>query len=285
MKYLQFTFTLSPSNSDFQDLLCAMLGEAGFDSFEPADDGQGPLQAYIRQDAYDEKALQKAIAAYPIPGTSIDYTSRQAEDKDWNAVWEHNYFQPLVVDNRCVVAGTMHHHVPEAEYKILIDPRMSFGTGHHATTSQMLSELLKVDVTGCRVLDMGCGTGILGILARMRGAQHVVAIDNDEWCVSNTNDNIALNHIDGISTQFGDASALIGQEPFDVILANINRNILLADMATYVSVMKPGALLFTSGYYTDDLPVLEACAAEHRLTLQHTRHKERWCCTCFQKKG
>lgn len=283
MKYLQFSFNLSPSSNDLQDVLCAVLGEAGFDSFEPAEDGQAPLQAYIKADAYDAETLKDCLEAFPVPDVQISHKHREAEERDWNAVWEQNYFQPLVVDGICAVAGTMHKNVPEAKYRIIIDPRMSFGTGHHATTSQMLSELLQTNVEGKTVLDMGCGTGILAILAEMRGAKSVLAIDNDEWCVSNTQDNIALNHAENIKVQLGDANALKGSAPFDLILANINRNILLADMSVYAGVMKRGALLFTSGYYTDDLPALQACAEKNGLRFLRTREEDRWACSVFEK--
>ncbi len=284
MKYLQFTFTLIPSSNDLQDVLCAVLGEAGFDSFEPADDGQSPLQAYIPKAAFDVRLLDEALHQYPVENVSIAYKYCEAEDKDWNAVWEQNYFQPLVVDGRCVVAGTMHKDLPDAEYRIIIDPRMSFGTGHHATTSQMLSELLQTDIENKSVLDMGCGTGILAILARMRGAKNVVAIDNDEWCVSNTQDNIELNNVDNISVELGDARALKDKGPFHIVLANINRNILLSDMAAYAATMLRGALLFTSGYYTEDLPVLQACAEQQGLRLLRTREKDNWACAVFVKE-
>ncbi|MBP3227203.1 MAG: 50S ribosomal protein L11 methyltransferase [Bacteroidaceae bacterium] len=283
MKYLQFTFRLAPSSGDAQDVLCALLGEAGFDSFEPSDDGRGPLQAYVRPELFSEEALADALAAFPFPDTEITHTRREADDRDWNAVWEQNYFQPLVVDGRCVVAGTMHKDAPKAEYRITIDPHMSFGTGHHATTSQMLSELLKADVAGRRVLDMGCGTGILAILARMRGARECLAVDYDEWCVKNTLENIALNAVDGIEVRLGDATALAGEAPFDLVLANINRNILLADMAAYTSVMAPGARLLTSGYYTEDVDALRRCAERHGLRFLHTRSLDNWACTGFEK--
>ena len=283
MTYLEFTFTLSPNSADLQDVLAASLGEVGFDSFLPADDGEGPLMAYVRTDAYDAEALAAAISDFPLPNVKITFTQREAENKDWNQVWEENYFKPLVVDGRCVVSGTMHHDVHRAEFNITINPKMSFGTGHHATTSQMLSEILQADVNGKRVLDMGCGTSILGILARMRGAAEVVAIDVDEWCVANSKENCELNGVDHIDVLLGDAALLSGQEPFNLILANINRNILLADMAAYVACMAPGAQIFMSGFYEDDVDVLRRRAEELGLRWVRTRSRDRWACVVFEK--
>ena len=258
MTYLEFTFTLSPNSTDLQDVLAASLGEVGFDSFLPADDGEGPLMAYVRTDAYDAEALAAAISDFPLPNVKITFTQREAENKDWNQVWEENYFKPLVVDGRCVVSGTMHHDVPRAEFNITINPKMSFGTGHHATTSQMLSEILQADVNGKRVLDMGCGTSILGILARMRGAAEVVAIDVDEWCVANSKENCELNGVDHI-------------------------DVLLGDMAAYVACMAPGAQIFMSGFYEDDVEVLRRRAGELGLRWVRTRSRDRWACVVFEK--
>ena len=218
MKYLEFTFTLSPGSEMAGDVLVALLADAGFDSFVRPEVETDPIKAYVPKDRYDEQTLADTLANFPLNDITVSYTSSEAEDKDWNEVWEKNFFSPLVVDGR---------DVPKAEYDITIDPRMSFGTGHHATTSQMISEILAHDMTGKTVLDMGCGTSILAILARMRGAAAVTAIDNDEWCVTNSLENIALNHLDGIDVELGDAQALATKGPFDYILANINRNILL----------------------------------------------------------
>ena len=283
MKYLEFTFTLTPSDDTAQDVLAGVLADAGFDSFVHEEGGLAPLKAYVRKDAFSPAALEAALAAYPMPGVTVAYTQAEAEDKDWNEEWERNYYSPLVVDGRCVVASTFHKDVPEAEYRITIDPRMSFGTGHHATTSQMISELLRADVAGKTVLDMGCGTSILAILARMRGAARCVAVDNDEWCVSNSQENVALNHVDGIDIRLGDASLLAGLGPFDIVVANINRNILLADMAAYVARMTPGALLFMSGFYEEDVPAIRAEAERLGLTFGHARSQNRWACAVFAK--
>jgi ribosomal protein L11 methyltransferase len=182
-----------------------------------------------------------------------------------------------------VISSTFHKDAPQAEYNIIIDPRMSFGTGHHATTSQMISRILEDDMTNLEVLDMGCGTSILAILARMRGARHCVAIDIDEWCVDNSLENISLNHVDGIEVRLGDASALEGQGPFDLIIANINRNILLNDLQRYVPCMKPGGTIYMSGFYVDDIPVLRAEAERQGLCWVDARDMDNWACVKFVK--
>lgn len=278
MKYLEYVFTPCPSDDTVQDVLAAVLAEVGFDSFVHADGGGEPLKAYIRKDNLNEAALQAALADFPLPDVEISYTAGEAEDRDWNEVWEQNYFRPLVVDGRCVVASTFHKDVPKAEYAITIDPRMSFGTGHHATTAQMIGMILDHPMEGRDVLDMGCGTSILAILARMRGARQCVAIDNDEWCVRNSLENIGLNAVDGIDVRLGDASLLPSVGPFDVVIANINRNILLADMQAYADRMRPGALLFMSGFYVDDVPAIRAEAGRVGLRFAEARDRDRWAC-------
>ena len=283
MKYYEFKFTMQPTSSDLQDVLSAVLGEAGFDSFVPTVDGNNPLLAYIKVAEFDEKNLASALRSFPVANVEISYTMTEAEDKDWNKLWEENYFQPLVVDGKCVVYGTMHKDVPTAEYNIIINPKMSFGTGHHATTSQMLSEILKTDVRGFEVLDMGCGTSILAILAKMCGAAHCVAIDNDEWCVDNSIENIALNGVENIDVELGDANVLKEKGPFDLVLANINRNILLADMGAYTQVMKSGAQIFMSGFYEEDVPVLKEEALRQNLHLVRVHSLNRWACAVFEK--
>lgn len=284
MKYYEYTFTLSPSSVDAQDVLSAVLAEVGFDSFVPTESGCNPLLAYIKQSDADAEALEAALENFPMPDTVVTYTQAEVPDKNWNEEWEKNYFQPLLVDGRCVVASTFHKDVPDAEHLILINPRMSFGTGHHATTSQMLSEILATDLAGKRVLDMGCGTSILAILARQRGAREVLAIDYDEWCVENSKENIELNGLDNIEVRLGDASALVNEKPFDVVLANINRNILLHDMAHYVAVMRSGATIFMSGFFVDDTPLLEKAAKQHGLRLLRCRDRDRWACMAFVKE-
>ena len=273
MKYLQFNFRTSPCTEVTNDVLSATLADVGFESFM---EQPGGIAAYIQKDLYDEHALRQALDDFPLPDARIDYDFLEAEDRDWNEEWERNFFQPIIIGNRCVVHSTFHHDVPQAEYDITIDPQMAFGTGHHETTGLIINELLDTDLAGRDVLDMGCGTSILAILALMRGAARCTAIDIDDWCVRNSLENIRLNRLDGIDVSQGDASSLADKGPFDVIIANINRNILLNDMQSYAARMKHGALLLMSGFYVDDIPLIEAEA--RRLGLQPGGHREqnRW---------
>ena len=223
MKYLEFTFRTIPCTETANDVLSAVLGEAGFESFIEQTDG---IAAYIQKQLFNEDSLQTALAEFPMPGTQVEYSYQEAEDKDWNEEWEKNFFQPIIIDDRCVIHSTFHRDIPKAEYDIVINPQMAFGTGHHETTSLIIGELLNGNLQGKSLLDMGCGTSILAILARMRGAAPCTAIDIDEWCVRNSLENIELNHVDDITVFQGDASSLADKGPFDVIIANINRNIL-----------------------------------------------------------
>ena len=280
MKYLEFIFHTEPCTEVVNDVLSAVLGEVGFESFV---EQEGGIAAYIQTALYDEEALKSALDSFPLADTTPTYTYKEAEDKDWNEEWEKNFFQPIVIGNRCVIHSTFHHDVPQAEYDIVINPQMAFGTGHHETTSLIIGELLEADLQGKALLDMGCGTSILAILARMRGAAPCTAIDIDEWCVRNSLENIELNHVDSISVFQGDASILPDKGPFDVVIANINRNILLNDMKHYVARMNPGARLFMSGFYTDDIPAIREEAERNGLRFVHHKEKNRWAAVQFEK--
>lgn len=280
MKYLEFIFHTEPCTEVVNDVLSAVLGEVGFESFV---EQEGGIAAYIQTSLYDEEALKSALDSFPLADTTLTYTYKEAEDKDWNEEWEKNFFQPIVIGNRCVIHSTFHHDVPQAEYDIVINPQMAFGTGHHETTSLIIGELLEADLQGKALLDMGCGTSILAILARMRGAAPCAAIDIDEWCVRNSLENIELNHVDSISVFQGDASILPDKGPFDVVIANINRNILLNDMKHYVARMNPGARLFMSGFYTDDIPAIREEAERNGLRFVHHKEKNRWAAVQFEK--
>lgn len=278
MKYLEVTFTTHPCNETVNDVVSALAGDIGFESFVEC---EGGIQAYIQQALFNKEVLDEMISEFPIPNAKVEYTVKEAEDKNWNEEWEKNFFQPIIIGDRCVIHSTFHHDIPQAEYDIVINPQMAFGTGHHETTSLIIGELLDNDLQGKSLLDMGCGTSILAILARMRGAAPCTAVDIDEWCVRNSLENIELNGVDRISVFQGDASLLKDQGPFDVIIANINRNILLNDMKRYVSCMHPGSELYMSGFYVDDIPVIQAEAEHNGLRFVHHKEKKRWAAVKF----
>ena len=278
MKYFEFTFDTHPCTETVNDVLAAVLGEAGFESIV---EREGGMTAYIQQSLYNEETLKTELANFPIPDTEITYEFTEAEDKNWNEEWEKNFFQPIVIGNRCVSHFTFHQDVRLAEYVFVSNPLMAFGTGHHETTSLIIGELLDSELTGKSLLDMGCGTSILAILARMRGAQPCTAIDIDEWCVRNSIENIELNGVTDIAVSQGDASALAGKGPFDVVIANINRNILLNDMKQYAACMHPGSELYMSGFYVDDIPVIRQEAEKTGFTFVHHQEKNRWTAVKF----
>ncbi len=280
MKYLEFVFRTTPCTETVNDVLSAVLGEVGFESFIEQTDG---IAAYIQKQLFNEESLKEALAEFPLPNTQIEYSYQDAEDKDWNEEWEKNFFQPIIIGDRCIIHSTFHRDVPKAEYDIVINPQMAFGTGHHETTSLIINELLDSNLQGKSLLDMGCGTSILAILARMRGATPCTAIDIDEWCVRNSLENIALNHVDNITVFQGDTSSLADQGPFDVVIANINRNILLNDMKHYIARMNSEAELLMSGFYVTDIPVIQAEAERNGLHFIHHKEKNRWAVVKFKK--
>lgn len=278
MKYFEITFQTKPCSETVNDVLAATLGEIGFESFVDCENG---IKAYIQQSVFNEDSLKETVANFPLPDTHIDYRVETAEDKNWNEEWEKNYFQPIVIENECVVHSTFHKDIPAAKYDILINPQMAFGTGHHETTSLIIGELLCADLKDKSFLDMGCGTSILAILASMRGANPVTAIDIDDWCVENSKDNIKLNGIGNITVELGDANSLKGRKPFDVIVANINRNILIADMKHYTACMKKGSVIYMSGFYVQDIPFIREEAGNCGLQFCYHKEKNNWAAVKF----
>lgn len=281
MKYLEVTFTTHPCNETVNDVVSALAGEIGFESFVECEEG---IQAYVQQTLFDENALKEMVAEFPLPDATIEYTIKEAEDKNWNEEWEKNFFQPIVIGDRCCIHSTFHQDTPRTDYEILINPQMAFGTGHHETTSSIISELLDADLAGKSVLDMGCGTSILAILASMRGADRVTAIDIDDWCVNNSRDNIALNNISNITVELGDAGLLKNRQPFDVVIANINRNILLADLPRYAACMHPGSEIYMSGFYVQDIPSIREKAESLGMEFVHYHEKNNWAAVKFVMK-
>lgn len=273
--YVELRIDLEPMpGEDATDLLAALLGETGFESFVPDDNG---LTAYAPVALFDEEAVKQSLEDFPFD-CRMNLTHKVIEGRDWNSEWEKNYFQPIVVGDRCVVHSSFHKDIPRVEYDIVIDPKMAFGTGHHATTSLMLMRLLDMDLQGKAVIDMGTGTGILALLAAMRGANPVTGIEIDPFAQVNACENVALNGHPEIKVIPGDASALAGVDPADVFLANINRNVILADIPAYAAHLKPGGVMLLSGFYTEDIPMLIAAAEVQGLRADGYTSRDNWAC-------
>ncbi len=272
MQYSQATFQIAAQESFVQDILVAQLAEIGFETFE--NPTEYTLVAYIQTDVFNEEALQSLLQDFPFEGISLQETAL-CENIDWNEEWEKHYFEPILIGDQCVIHSSFHKDLPQCQYDIIIDPKMAFGTGHHQTTSLILTELLSMDLQGKSLLDMGCGTAVLAILASLRGANPITAVDIDNWCTENAVENMALNKIDNIDVILGDARVLEGKH-FDVILANINRNILLMDMERYAACLNPNGTLIMSGFYTEDIPMLEEKANALGLHLVAQHSKDNW---------
>ncbi len=280
MNYTKITIHLEPFDQTSADILTAEMGEIGFESFVEIDNG---FEGYIQTNNLNISDLDNLDPI--VDGIKYSWTQEAVPDQDWNEEWEKNFFQPIVIADKCLIRSPFHEKTIETEYEIVINPKMAFGTGHHETTSLMIREILKRDFTGKRVLDMGCGTGILTIMASMRGAEKVIGIDIDDWCYSNSIENLLLNNINCAEILIGDASLLAARKyEFDAVLANINRNILLNDMQSYVDSMKNGATLIISGFYTEDVAVL--CEKAESLELKKISQNEdnRWNVLVFEKK-
>ena len=279
--YTKVKFAVTPNEEMATDVLAALLADIGFESFVPEDEG---MSAYVPQALYNEENIANVVAEFPIEGFEITYDCQFIEGEDWNAQWEKNYFQPIVLGEDCVIHSTFHTDVPKARYDILIDPKMAFGTGYHQTTCHMLRAILASDMSGKSVLDMGCGTALLAILARKHGAEKVVAIDIDEFAYENAKENVALNGTPDIEVRLGGADAIKESDSFDYVIANINRNILLMDMVNYVRCMHTGSQIFISGFYTEDMEVLKEEAARHGLRYLDYAENDNWAMMKFVKE-
>lgn len=272
--YYALRLDVEPCSADATDLLAYLLGEAGYESFVPDDEG---LTAYVPAALYSDEAVRTALEEFCFDAT-VTASAELVEGRDWNAEWERNYFRPIVVGERCVVHSSFHTDVPKAEYDIVIDPKMAFGTGHHATTSLILTRLLDMDLQGRSFIDVGTGTGILAILAAMRGAVPVAGIEIDRFAWENACDNVRLNGHPEIAVLCGDASLLQSLAPADVVVANINRNVILGDIRAYAAAMRPGATLLLSGFYEADCAMVEEAAAAAGLTAAGRTVRDNWAC-------
>ena len=279
MDYIEITCMLKSNDetSEISEIVIALLAELGFDSFEESKDA---LKAYAPAENFDAEALLELIRERPELITSVN--TRRIRQENWNHLWESN-FQMVEMAGRVVVYAPFHTDVPEMEYSICIMPQMSFGTGHHETTSLMIEMMLGIDMTGKRILDMGCGTGILAIFAAMKKAQPVTAIDIDEWAYRNAAENCERNSITSIEILQGDSSLLAGRS-FDIVLANINRNILLADISIYAQCLSAGGLLLISGFYECDFQDIKKTAKQGRLIFIQHLEKKKWMATLFRKE-
>ena len=266
--YIGYYFKVEPLQPAVE-ILIAELGYAGFESFVETEEG---VTAYIQKEEWNDKILED-IDILKSDEFNISYTFEEIEQTNWNEEWEKN-FNPIVVDDVCSVRAPFHPK-PDTKYDIIIEPKMSFGTGHHETTHMMIQHILKNDFNNKSVLDMGCGTGVLAILAEMKGANSLDAIDYDNWCYLNSLENVERNNCKNITVVEGDASALKNKH-YDIIIANINRNILLNDMATYVKCLNTNGVLFLSGFYNDDIPIIEEECNKHGLKHVETLEKNHW---------
>ncbi len=282
MKYFEVEFTINPMSVDASDLLADLALEAGFETYEETENG---LLGYVQQGLFDEDALRSCIAEFPIEGISIIYNVREAEDRDWNEQWEQEGFEPIIIPPLAIHDG---RHLPEVESEISIeiDAKLAFGTGTHETTRMICKELISTvpELEEVRVLDCGTGTGILSIAALKLGASEAVGYDIDEWSADNARHNAVINRVDERFTSLlGDASVIDTIEgEFDLVLANINRNILLADMPRFVSKMHSGSKLILSGFYTADSPLLIQKAADLGLTFVSQNQDQDWACLVFK---
>ena len=270
MNYKKVTITLTPYSETAIDILTAQMGEIGFDSFEETDNG---VIGYAMENNFDADKLTGLTPL--IDNIKMQYTIDTIPDEDWNKEWEENYFKPIVIGGKCRIRSPFHETDKNIPYEIIINPQMSFGTGYHETTTMMIEYLLEKEIANKDVLDMGCGTGILGIMASMRGAKTVDCIDIDEWCYKNTIANAQLNNRTNITTIHGGAEVLSNKH-YDIIIANINRNILIENLAKYATVLKKGGTMMLSGFYTADSEAIVAEAKRLGLRLVETKVMNDW---------
>lgn len=273
--YIGYHFTIDPVELG-SEILIAELGEKAFESFIETETG---ISAFVQKDLWDTNILED-IQILSNSEFKIEYTFEEIEQVNWNEEWEKN-FEPIDVDGKCHVRAPFHEKT-SAEYDIVIEPKMSFGTGHHETTHMMIQHILETDFTNKKTLDMGCGTAILAILAEMKGAQPIDAIDIDNWCYLNSIENAERNNCKHISVYEGDASLLDGKK-YDIIIANINRNILLNDMQQYVDCLNENGTLFLSGFYTEDIPVISESCTSKGLTYVKQFERNNWVALKFEK--
>ena len=276
MNFQKITIQLKPDNQEYRDILMANLGEKGFESFV---ENENSLEAYIPSNSYAEGLLSSLQFD---PFFTFRYRNEMIPEQNWNEVWEKNYFKPLLILNQCLIRAPFHSSYPAARYEIVIEPKMAFGTGNHETTTLMIEYILGMNIEGKVVLDMGCGTGILAMLASMRKAESIEAIDIDQWAHESTLENCKFNNCKNIAVKLGGASLLENQK-FDVIFANIHKNVLVADMEKYVSVLNADGLLLMSGFYENDLTDITKAATDLNLKPLNHKMNNKWVAAIYRK--
>lgn len=277
MNYIEVKIK-KPSSQDQADLMMAEMGNHGFESFVEED---AFMLAYIQQKDYSAEILLEVDALRDVDPQDIQ--TNVIEDQNWNAVWESNY-PPVFIADRCFIRAPFHDADPNAEFDLVLKPKMAFGTAHHETTAMMIELLLEEEVADKRILDMGCGTGVLAILAAIRGATNITAIDYDEWAYNNSVENAEVNGIDCIKVELGNAELLKDKNGFDLILANINKNILLNDMEAYGKVLKSSGKIIFSGFYTDDLEDIQNSAKQNGMNFVSNIGRNNWVAAVFDKQ-
>ncbi len=273
--YIEYNFTVMPKEPA-TEILIAELGNVGFESFVENENG---VTAYIQKDEYSDDILND-IFVLNSDEFQIEYQKKEVAQTNWNAEWEKN-FTPIQVDELVSVRAPFHEN-PNLKYDIVIEPKMSFGTGHHETTHMMIQHLLQLDLENKSVLDMGCGTGILAIFAEMKNAKPIDAIDIDNWCYENSLENVQRNNCTNISVYEGDAS-LLNDKKYDVIIANINRNILLMDMKIYTNCLDDKGVLLLSGFYKEDIPIIDNEVSKYNLKLETFIERNNWVALKYNK--
>jgi ribosomal protein L11 methyltransferase len=273
--YIEYNFKVIPKEPA-AEILIAELGAVGFESFVENEDG---VTAYIQKEEWNSNILD-TIFVLNSDEFSIEYNQNEVEQTNWNAEWEKN-FTPIEVDEIVSIRAPFHEN-PNLKYDIVIEPKMSFGTGHHETTHMMVQHLLQLDLNNKQTLDMGCGTGILAIFAEMKGAKPIDAIDIDNWCYENSIENVTRNNCHHISVFEGDSSLLINKK-YDLIIANINRNILLMDMKVYANCLKEKGILLLSGFYEEDIPIIDAEVSKYNLKLENFIQRNNWVALKYNK--
>lgn len=278
MDYYKVEITITPFEEWLRDVLAAQLAETGFESFTETDTG---LEGFIPAGNFSEAGVFAVLQPFE-ENFSFEVKKELIKSRNWNEEWEKNYFKPLVIAEECLVRAPFHKEYPQCKYEIVIEPNMAFGTGNHETTSLMLKAILKENLADKKVLDMGCGTGILGILASMKGAAHITAIDIDDWSVKGTQENTVRNNVKNLSVKKGDAS-LLGNEKYDLIFANIHKNVLLEDLPVYSKCLNKNGKLFLSGIYLEDIPNLKNKAEKFGLKEAGFTIKNNWVALFFTK--